>query len=206
MNYEIIFYHSGKTAEAERLTDKKLSALSLERSSSCAAMSPAELAKRLKEALGAADIVVIIGGLDGGRQSTDAILSLVLSSKAAAMTCEKLLDDNDNIAYLIKAGRQYILVLPDEPEVIEAMLDKRMIRELCTGYSLSMNKKDASSIDRVTDELKRELSGMPPSNGSYSVRYAEKQKRELRLLRGLTIAALGTAILFLILAVIFVFI
>ena len=126
MVYNIIFYHSGKTAEAERLTDKKLSALTLSKGAVYAAVSPSELAKRLKNSLSAADIAIIIGGLDGGRQSTDTILSLVLSSKASSMQCEKLLDDDDNIAYLIKAGRQYILVLPDDPDAIAAMLDKRM--------------------------------------------------------------------------------
>ena len=206
MVYNIIFYHSGKTAEAERLTDKKLSALTLSKGAVYAAVSPSELAKRLKNSLSAADIAIIIGGLDGGRQSTDTILSLVLSSKASSMQCEKLLDDDDNIAYLIKAGRQYILVLPDDPDAIAAMLDKRMVKELCAGYSLRVKEQDNMSIDEVTGELKKELAGLRRTRSSYAVQYAEKQNRELKLLRALMLSTLGAGILFLILAVVFIFI
>ena len=206
MVYNIIFYHSGKTAEAERLTDKKLSALTLSKGAVYAAVSPSELAKRLKNSLSAADIAIIIGGLDGGRQSTDTILSLVLSSKASSMQCEKLLDDDDNIAYLIKAGRQYILVLPDDPDAIAAMLDKRMVNELCAGYSLRVKEQDNMSIDEVTGELKKELAGLRRTRSSYAVQYAEKQNRELKLLRALMLSTLGAGILFLILAVVFIFI
>ena len=206
MVYDMIFYHSGRTAEAERMTDRKLSALPLIKGSVYAAVSPSELAKRLGSSLGKADIVIITGGLDGGRQSTDAILSLVLSSRAAAMRCEKLLDDDDNTAYLIKAGRQYILVLPDEPEAIGTMLEKRIIRELCAGYSISAEQKESVSIDEVTDELKKSLAGLGRTGGSYGAAYAEEQHRELRLLRTLMLSALGAGIVFLVLAVVFVFV
>ena len=206
MVYDMIFYHSGRTAEAERMTDRKLSALPLIKGSVYAAVSPSELAKRLGSSLGKADIVIITGGLDGGRQSTDAILSLVLSSRSAAMRCEKLLDDDDNTAYLIKAGRQYILVLPDEPEAIGTMLEKRIIRELCAGYSISAEQKESVSIDEVTDELKKSLAGLGRTGGSYGAAYAEKQHRELRLLRTLMLSALGAGIVFLVLAVVFVFV
>lgn len=203
MDYEIIFYHSGKTAETERLIEKKLGALSLSRGTSFAAVSPSELANGLKTALRRTNIAVIIGGLDGGKYSTDAILSLVLSSKASSMKCEKLLDDNDNIAYLIKAGRQYILVLPDEPEIIEEMLDKRMIKELCADYSLDVSEKSRTSIDEVTGKLKKQLSEMGMTRGSYRAQYAEKQHKELKLLSSLMWAALAAGIFMLILAIIF---
>ncbi len=206
MVYDIIFYHSGRTAEAERVTERRLSPLSLQKGSVYAAVSPSELVKGLSASLGRADIVIITGGLDGGVQSTDNILSLVLSSRAASMKCEKLLDDDDNTGYLIKAGRQYILVLPDEPDSIAAMLDKRIIRELCAGYSLTPQQQDGISIDEVTGEIKKELSGMRLTRGSYGAEYAAKQQKQLRLMRVLSYSALGAGILLVILAVVFSFV
>ncbi len=202
MDYEIIFYHSGKTAETERLLEKKFAPIELARRATSAAVSPSELANRLKDSLTAADIVVIIGGLDGGRQSTDAILSLILSSKASSLKCEKLLDDDDNLSYLIRAGEQCIIVFPDEPEIIETMLDKRLMRELCRIYSLSAPEDEEASIDEVTGELKKQLSGMKLVRSGYGAKYAEKQLRELKIFRIAMWSALAAGILLLIIAII----
>ena len=130
MEYEIIFYHSGKTAECERLLEKRFSKLGLSALPSTAATDPASLASELQQALSCSDIVIIIGGLDGGRQSTDSILSQILSAEKERPDCEKLVDDNDNIAYFLKAGDQCIVVLPDETEVMEGMLDTVLICDL----------------------------------------------------------------------------
>ena len=136
MEYEIIFYHSGKTFEAERLLDRKLSGLHLTRRLSAEAVTPEELADQLSGCLSRCNIMVIIGGLDGGQQSTDSILSMILSAQGDSLHCEKLLDEEDNPAYYICAEQQCILVLPDDPAVMETMLDKRLLSVLKEKYVL----------------------------------------------------------------------
>lgn len=197
MDYEIIFYHSGKTAETERLLERKLSRIGLDRKTSTAAMSPSELAQCLKKALSRSCTAVVIGGLDGGRQSTDSILSAVLSPRAGKLHSERLVDENGNEAFLIRSGRQCIILFPDETEVIEEMLDKRMLGEMKKFFDLIEDDDDTPSIDDVTVELRKHLSGMSPAGSSYALRYAEKQNRELKLLKTLFLSlfAAGAALI-----------
>lgn len=202
MEYEIIFYHSGKTAECERLLEKRLSKLGLSALPSTAATDPASLASELQQALSCSDIVIIIGGLDGGRQSTDSILSQILSAEKERPDCEKLVDDNDNIAYFLKAGDQCIVVLPDETEVMEGMLDKRIMKELIKQYSLTEQKDDTPPIETVTSTLRKQLSEMERSHPSRSGTYADQQRREMKKLLTAAVAVGAAGVLLLLTAVI----
>ena len=202
MKYEIIFYHSGKTAETERLLEKKLGRIDIERQATTAAMSPAELAGALKRSLSRSNAAVIIGGLDGSRHSTDSILSSVLSSKAGKLKSERLVDDEGNEAFLIRAGRQCIILFPDETEIIEEMLDKRMLGEIKKFFDLTESDDDRLSIEYVTNELRSHLSGMSPAGSSYALMYAEKQRRELKLLKVLFLSLLAAGAALIITAII----
>lgn len=192
MNYDILFYHSGKTAETERLIEKYFRKLKLKKRSSYAAVSPSELAGRLERSLKKSDIVVIIGGLDGGRQSTDAILSSILSSKASVLDCEKLIDDDDNISYIISAGKQCILVFPDETEVIGTMLELRIVSRLKKKYSLNEESEDIPSFESVKKELERQLEGQDMNSSGYAAEYVRNEKTKLNRLK-ICIAAASAA-------------
>ncbi len=202
MEYEIIFYHSGKTAETERLIEKKFRRIGLSRRGSCASVKPSELGNALKRALSRSDAAVLVGGLDGGRQSTDVILSSMLSSKAGSLHSERLVDEEDNEAYLIRAGRQFIILFPDETEVIEEMLDKRMLSEIKRFFELSEDEEESRPIEDVTGELRKQLSGMSPAGSSYALMYAQKQSRELKRLRILFWSLLAGGVILLIIAII----
>lgn len=160
LNYEIIFYHSGKTAEIEQAISSKLSSVGMELSQSAAATSPTELAGFLAESLDRADAVIITGGLDGGKQSTDNVLSTVLSTNGSKMKSNKIVDENGNIGYIIKCLEQTIVVFPDETPVIKTMLDKKVISEFKEIYQLKQKKDDTPSIEKITKELDRQLSTM----------------------------------------------
>ena len=161
MNYEIIFYHAGKTAATELLLQTYLKPLGAERSGSAAATEPDELPALLKAALYRSELIWIIGGLDDSRQSTDGLLSSVLSSAGASIRSEKLLDDSGNTAYLLRAGRQTIILLPDKEEVICHMLEKRLLSELKSTYSLRSADDGRPPIEQVARELDRQLASMP---------------------------------------------
>ncbi len=204
MNYEIIFYHSGKTAETERLIEKNFGNLRLKKRTTEAAVRPEELGTMLGRALKKADIVVIIGGLDGGVQSTDMILSSILSAKGSGLKCERLIDDDDNIAYMIGAGKQNILVFPDETEVIGTMLEKRINQRLKTQYSLTEVSEDIPSFESVKKDLEDQLQGQDKMRSGYAEEYVRKEKTELKKLRiiiagvsvlGAVLAAAGIIIL-----------
>ncbi len=206
VSYDIIFYHSGRTAEAERLLQKRLESLRLIRRHSGAAVSPRELAKRLDRSLRRSDAVFIIGGLDGGKQSTDTILSLVLSSRGASLNCEKLVDEEGNISYLIRSQRQCIIVMPDEPEVMDAMLKKRLRDQLGTFYSLSDSSESPPPIEEITKELEKQLSASGPSMLSRENTYAREKRRELKRLQIIAFAVLAAGALLLCAGIIMCFI
>ena len=108
MKYEIIFYHSGKTAQIEKTVNSELESSELELSLSSAAVTPEELAEELKKSLKRTDLVFVVGGLDGGEQSTDNVLSIILSSNGSEVRSEKLVDDEKNTSYLLKCKNQIL--------------------------------------------------------------------------------------------------
>jgi len=192
MEYEIIFYHAGKTAETERLLYKTLTPLSLNRRQSTAATDPSSLAQALKSALMYSDIVVIIGGLDGGSQSTDSILSDILSSGEQAPECRKLVDEDDHIAYYLTAGDQCILLFPDETEVIDSMLQKRLKEELKKKFSLTEQQEYQPDMAALAEELKKELSQQGRERRFFGAELSDRQRRQMRgllLASGITAAA-----------------
>ena len=206
MEYEIIFYHSGKTFEAERLLDRKLSGLHLTRRLSAAAVTPEELADQLSGCLSRCNIIVIIGGLDGGQQSTDNILSMILSAQGDSLHCEKLLDEEDNPAYYICAEQQCILVLPDDPAVMETMLDKRLLSVLKEKYVLGdEEQEEVPSLETVTAALQKDLSGLGQNTSDYHARLMAQQQTSLNRLRLLTLVSAGIGILLLIAAILTAF-
>lgn len=193
MNYEIIFYHSGRTAEAERLLGSRLSRLGLERLSSAAATEPDDLPPMLSASLGRCGLVFIIGGLDGSKSSTEALLSQVLSSAAGDISSERLIDEDENIAYLISSGRQMIILLPDDTAVTDRMLEKRIISQLETFYSLSTREDDRPPIGQITKELDRQLASMPRKPVGFAVSAAAadygRSERRMTLIAAILAAA-----------------
>lgn len=200
MEYEIIFYHSGKTSETERLLDKKLTRLHLTRRTSTAAVTPEELANALQKSLTACDLVVIIGGLDGGHQSTDSILSLILSAKGDSLHCEKLVDDEENLAYCIRAEKQCLLVFPDDPDIMEEMLDKRLLSELKKEYTLREEETDVPALETVTAQLQKQLSDREAPSSDYHAQLIRQQETVLKRLRWGMIASAAVGVILLLLA------
>lgn len=160
LDYEIIFYHSGRTAEIEKAINQRLEKTGMNMSQSAAAVSPAELADMLSESLDRSEMVIIVGGLDGGRQSTENVLSAVLSTNGSKMKSNKIVDESGNVSYMIRCLEQTILVFPDETEIITSMLDAKIISELAEIYKLKPVQKNTPSIDEIASELDRQLAGI----------------------------------------------
>ena len=182
MNYEIIFYHSGRTAETECLLEKRLNRFKLERSKTTAATDPEELVSNLNNALKRTELIFICGGLDGSRQSTDSVLSAVLSAGSGKLISEKLIDEKGNIAYIIRAERQLIIAVPDDPEVISGMSDKRIRDELQAIYSLEPDEDEKPSIDEITQKLDEQLKAASSSRIQPINKVALQQEQEQKKL------------------------
>ena len=111
----------------------------------------------LGQSLSRCDLIFVVGGLDNSAGSTDNVLSSVLSSEKGKLSSERLIDDNENTAYLIRLEQQLIAVVPDETEVIEKMLEKKIVVEIKTVYSLSEQNDEKPSIKEIKDELDKQL-------------------------------------------------
>lgn len=178
LDYEIIFYHSGKTAEIEKAINQRLRSTGMNMSQSAAAVSPTELADMLSESLERSDTVIIVGGLDGGRQSTENVLSTVLSTNGSKMKSNKIVDDSGNIAYMIRCLEQTILVFPDETDVITSMLDAKIISELTKIYKLKPVEKNTPSIDEIANELDRQLAKVSRTRTNIAVAESDRPKEK----------------------------
>ncbi len=197
MKYEIVFYHSRKTSETERLLARKLKPLGAECSRTVAAVSPEELAEMLGESLRGSKLVFVIGGLDEGNQSTDRILSLILSAKSDTLHSEKLLDDDDNIGYRLWAKGQTIVVFPDEPEIMETMLNKYILQTLQKDYELTQESSDMPSMESVADELKEQLSKMDSHRTFVGNQAMMQEEKALKRQKWLMIALAAAGVLLL---------
>ena len=186
MEYEIIFYHSEKTAELERMLSRRLSALSLRQSDASAASSPEELSVTLSAALKRSSVIFIIGGIDGGIQSTDRVMEKLLRPKKGRSADKH---DLGNGASLTESSGQCIVLLPDSEKDNEAIIPDvmKLLQEI---YDLKKKEEDIVDQEKIAEELDRELSQnrrvrVSPSGGT-----AEKHtKSRLGALRA-TIAVL----------------
>lgn len=154
MDFEIIFYHSGKTAELERVLSDGLGR-GFSQKNACAAADPDELAGSLIKELKLCRVIFIIGGLDGGIQSTDAILRDVLSPKDEKDFESVPLDEGGR---LLRSGSQTIILLPDSKTEIISILPK-LKKQLCGIYNIKEEENAVADIDKVARELDNDLSG-----------------------------------------------
>lgn len=160
LDYEIIFYHARMTAENETALTKALTPFSLNQSGALAATTPKELAKELSLSLSRVKLVFVVGGLDGGEQSTEKILSKVLSGKKASLTSNKIiLEESVEDGYIIRCMDQTVLVLPDDSNSIEAMMSKAVSGELAKIYKLKKREEEARpDIEQISEKLDTQLS------------------------------------------------
>lgn len=173
MNYEIIFYHSEKTAELERLLSNRLSVLSLSQSDARAAVDPEELSSTLNAALKRSRLIFIIGGLDGGIQSADNVMKKVLFPRKGSSLKKSDLGQG---ASLIESSGQCIVLLPDSAGDTEKIIPE-LLPLLESIYHLKKEEQDKVEQDKIVEELDRELSQnkrvrVTPSGGT-----AEKHTR-----------------------------
>lgn len=122
MNCEIIFYLARKTGLCEKTLKKQIGDIRLHNHQSCFATTPQSLGTHVINSLEKSNVVFIVGGIDNGSKTgIENVLSKALACKRPddLKKLKNPLSYNDG--YLVRQGRQLLVVLPDEPEEIEAM-------------------------------------------------------------------------------------
>lgn len=121
MEYKIVFYSAQKTSMCERTLIKCLSANQLSHSGSSFATKNEALGSKLIEAFGSCEVTFLIGGLS----FADSRSAVRIISNAAA-DCDpelikKLRGIDGHDGYMLKSGGKLMIMLPDDPEQIEAI-------------------------------------------------------------------------------------
>lgn len=188
MDYELIYYTAGRTAEVERVLDKNLSQMGLSHSAGEAATTTSELANALAKKLKKSQLIFVIGGLNNGYDSTDKVLSKILLTNDSNVFSKRV-DGEKNSGYIIRAIGQTIVILPDEPDEVSNIL-KRNYTDLAITYSLKTPKEETNNVDDIMQNLDESLSGVqrvrlisaPPKPKLY------KRSRRAKVIIGVLIA------------------
>ena len=173
MNYDIIFYHSGKTAELERVLSMALEGMGLQQRGAEAAADPVELFDTLSGVLKKRKLIFIIGGMDGGIQSTDSVLSDVLTDKNGKKPAAKPVGNDGR---MLRSSDQTIILLPDYSEEIGKLMPE-LKEKLGEIYKLSDETVEPPEIEKVADELDNELSKSKRERVAAVGMTAEKRSR-----------------------------
>ncbi|MCR5652548.1 MAG: hypothetical protein K6F88_01980 [Ruminococcus sp.] len=134
MNCELIFYYSTKTNLCEKALKKSLNGLDLNFQTSRFATSPEKLGELVIDVFEKTNVVFVTGGFTGDKNSIENVLSKVLATKTPD-DLKKLRNPlSSHDGYLIRQGGQLLIVLPDEPNEIDAIMSgplRKYIQSFC---------------------------------------------------------------------------
>lgn len=136
MDCSVIYYISYKTGYIQRSLTKKLRTLTkITVKSGYAAVSPQDLHIKFRKALDESELVIVIGGLSAfGENAVMEVLSDYFTKARLEVTSNKrILNDSGSDGYLIKTGRKYVLVLPDDPQAVGRMFGTQLLKNIDTA-------------------------------------------------------------------------
>lgn len=128
MNCEIIFYLARKTGLCEKTLKKEIADLNIHPHTSFFATTPESLGTHIINSLERSNVVFITGGLGSfGKIGIENVLSKALAYKMPddIKKLKNPLSSNDG--YIIRQGGQLIVVLPDEPQEIQAVFSDSLM-------------------------------------------------------------------------------
>ena len=112
MDCSVIYYAARKTSFCEKALNRCLSPLHLRISSACFANGAQQLGERLIEAFRTNGICAVVGGME----FTDERAVTRIPETVRKLPC------TGGCGYLLRAGSQLLLLLPDDPGRIEEIL------------------------------------------------------------------------------------
>ncbi len=122
MDGRLIFYSARKTSACERSLKKSFSELDISVSGVTFAVDNMEVGMQITAGFEICNVIFVIGGLSiDGKKGIKSIISRALG-KANVDECKKLHSSVGEDGYVIRAGRQLLILLPDEPARIEEIM------------------------------------------------------------------------------------
>ena len=193
MNYQLIFYRSGRTGRLEKLLTAGLAPCGAELSDAVSASTPEELVQELKKAVEAAPLVFIIGGQNEPEGSS--AVSIV-GKTLRPVGRNKLWDESLSPEILLKHSRtQAVLLMPDEEETVQAQFT--VVKErLKKHFRWTETPQEHPSPEEVSQNLDHQLSGISRTKVTAGISTAEKRhRRTLRSMKTTMIVLLVLGIL-----------
>ena len=122
MECSIVYYSARKTSYCEKVLKKSFSELGLNLGSVVFATGREDLGKVLMREFKTSDAVFTVGGLafDDSRGIRDIVSQAAAGSSPEL--CRRLKNPQGNDGFLIRAGSQILVMLPDEPSQIEEIM------------------------------------------------------------------------------------
>lgn len=188
MFYEIIFYHSGRTAELQNIISEGLSPLSLKLRGGCAAADAKEYSDSLAAAGKRRKLIFTVGGSEEGSDSPQGIIKRVLTPKKGTLKEEKLIIDKVQ-GVLMTVGDQTIILLPDDTEKVRLLMPT-IQKRLSELYDIKLETDDPPDMDTVIKELDTQMAGTNRVKVAPSGSTAEKTKAASLKKLKITIAVL----------------
>lgn len=163
MKCELIFYLAGRTGQLEDLLQECLSGLGIGLAEVTAATNEEELAAAVGKGVSRRNLLLIAGGLSKPDDQNTArqmskLLSLPLSSVNPPVFRNGIslsAGENRPGGFFLESGRQSLLLLPDDPDVVEALLDRQALTLLQKKYGLSSERREEP--ERRARELQEEI-------------------------------------------------
>ena len=135
MNCELIFYLAGKTGLCEKALEESITKPDLSMSASLFATTPETLGVLVIDAFERANVVFVVGGLYPDKNGIENVLSKALANKAPDDLKKLKNPCSDADGYLIRQGGQLLVVLPDEPDEIRAMLTETPLEKYLVDFT-----------------------------------------------------------------------
>ena len=135
MNCELVFYLAKKTSMCERVLKKQLTSLNINLVKTHLSTGSIQLGNLLCDAFKECSLCFIVGGLEFSDQyGIKNVLSKALANQHLD-DMKKIENPNNYLdGFIFRAGSQLIVVLPDEPDDISAML-KSPLKEYLMDFS-----------------------------------------------------------------------
>lgn len=123
MNCGIVYYSARKTSFCEKALKKSFADLGLNLSSAVFATKKEAFGDALMKSFEQSDAVFTVGGLEF--EDSRSIRDIVSQAAAASHPtfCRKLKNEQGDDGFIIRAGKQLLVMLPDEPEQITDMMN-----------------------------------------------------------------------------------
>ena len=136
MNGELIFYLANRTAANEAALRRLLGRIGVELKAVANATKEGELRYALKQAVDHSNLIFEVGGrkAPSGRDTASVL--------ARALTSANMKKSEGDGWLLLQSGRQTILSLPDEPNLVTNAMEERLLYLLSSQYSLPLKRRE----------------------------------------------------------------